>query len=89
METDMKNLKDRNFERELPSGYTQAMHVNAKNAKFGIVFNVIAVAVLLVVMAAAFILLALCDNDYRMSKRLFSFRQAYFIGFCIIKFQKI
>ena len=28
-------------------------------------------------------------NDYRMSKRLFSFRQADFIGFCIIKFQKI
>ena len=38
---------------------------------------------------------ALCEidrddyNDYRMSKRLFSFRQADFIGFCIIKFQKI
>ena len=28
-------------------------------------------------------------NDYRMSKRLFSFRQADFIGFCIIKFQRI
>ena len=32
---------------------------------------------------------ALRYNDYRMSKRLFSFRQADFIGFCIIKFQKI
>jgi len=29
------------------------------------------------------------DNDYRMSKRLFSFRQADFIGFRIIKFLKI
>ena len=49
----MRTSKDQNFERELPSGYKQVLHINAKNAKFGIIFNLIAFAVLVLVMAAA------------------------------------
>lgn len=55
----MKNLKEHNFERELPAGYKQAMYINAKNAKFGIIFNLIALAVLAIVMAVAFLFLEL------------------------------
>lgn len=49
----MKTLKEQNFERELPSGYKQALYINAKNAKFGIIFNLIALVVLVIVMAVA------------------------------------
>lgn len=49
----MKKIKEQNFERELPSGYRQAMYINAKSAKFGIIFNLIALLVLIVVMAVA------------------------------------
>ena len=49
----MKTLKEQNFEKELPSGYRQALYINAKNAKFGIIFNLIAVVVLIIVMAIA------------------------------------
>ena len=55
----MKNLKEQNFERELPSGYKQAKYINAKNAKFGIIFNLIALAVLVLVMAVALLSLKL------------------------------
>ena len=53
----MKQLKEQNFERELPSGYRQALYINAKSAKFGLIFNLIALAVLVLVMIAAVILL--------------------------------
>lgn len=49
----MKKAKEQNFERELPAGYKQALYINAKNAKFGIIFNLIALAVLVLVMAAS------------------------------------
>ena len=49
----MKILKEQNFERELPSGYRQALYINAKSAKFGIIFNLIALVVLVAVMAVA------------------------------------
>ena len=49
----MKDLKEKNFEKELPSGYKQVLYINAKNAKFGIIFNVISIAVLALVMVAA------------------------------------
>ncbi len=55
----MKTPKEQNFERELPSRYKQALYINAKNAKFGIIFNLIALVVLVVVMAIAFISLKL------------------------------
>ena len=51
----MKTTKEQNFERELPAGYKQALYINAKNAKFGIIFNLIALAVLAGVMVLAFL----------------------------------
>ncbi len=51
--------KEQNFERELPSGYRQVLHINAKDKKIGIIFNAIALAVLFVVMAVAILLLNL------------------------------
>lgn len=49
----MKKLKEQNFERDLPSGYKQALYINAKKAKFGIIFNLIALVVLVIVMVVA------------------------------------
>ena len=45
----------KNFEKELPSGYRQALYINAKDAKFGIIFNLIGFAIMAVVMAIAFL----------------------------------
>ena len=53
----MKQKRQENFERELPDGYRQALYINAKDAKFGIIFNLIALLVLIGVMACAFLLL--------------------------------
>ncbi|MBE6576817.1 MAG: DUF3267 domain-containing protein [Ruminococcaceae bacterium] len=50
----MKASKEQNFERELPSGYKQALYINAKNAKFGIIFNLISLAITVLVMFLAF-----------------------------------
>ena len=58
----MKNAKNANFERELPSGYKQALYINAKDAKFGIIFNLIALAVLAVVMVLAVLALHMSDR---------------------------
>ncbi len=49
----MKNSNEKNFERELPTGYKQALYINAKSAKFGIIFNLISIFVWFIVMAAA------------------------------------
>ena len=51
--------KEQNFEKELPEGYRQIRYINAKQAKFGIIFNLIALAVLAVVMGVAFLTLQL------------------------------
>lgn len=51
--------KKKNFERELPEGYRQGAYVNAKDAKLGIIFNLIALAVCIAVMGVALISLAL------------------------------
>ncbi len=53
------NPKKQNFEKALPSGYRQVMHINAKSAKLGIIFNLIALAVLAVVMTVASLVLNL------------------------------
>ena len=58
----MKNTNPKNFERELPSGYKQALYINAKEAKFGIIFNLIALVVLAVVMVLAVLALHLSDR---------------------------
>ncbi len=55
----MKTSKEKNFEKALPAGYTQALYINAKSAKFGIIFNLIAFAVFGVVLALAFLSLLL------------------------------
>ena len=53
----MKQKRQENFERELPDGYRQALYINAKDAKFGIIFNLIALLVLIGVMMGAFLTL--------------------------------
>lgn len=55
----MKQLKKQNFERDLPFGYKQALYINAKKAKFGIIFNLIALVVCALVMVIAVISLNL------------------------------
>ncbi len=55
-------MKNQNFERELPEGYTQRLHINAKSVKLGIIFNLVAVAVMVVVMAVASVPLALAED---------------------------
>ena len=55
----MKTVKEQNFERELPAGYRQAKYINAKDVKFGIIFNLIAMAVFALVMVCAAVLLAI------------------------------
>ena len=77
----MKTQKEQTFERELPSGYRQARYINAKNAKFGIIFNLIAVAVLVLVMAVAFLLLGLGDRSFDLSETVtpFELTVAYLI----------
>ena len=59
----MQKSKEQNFKKELPSGYKQACYINAKNAKFGIIFNLIALAVLIVVIALAIISLHIADRQ--------------------------
>ena len=48
-------MKYKNFEKELPANYREVLHINAKNAKFGIIFNLLALVILAVVMFVAFI----------------------------------
>lgn len=46
-------MKGKSFEKELPEGYRQVLHINAKDLKFGIVFNLIAMVILVLVPAVA------------------------------------
>ena len=59
----MQKSKEQNFKKELPSGYKQACYIHAKNAKVGIIFNLIALAVLIVVIALAIISLHIADRQ--------------------------
>lgn len=59
----MQKSKEQNFKKELPSGYKQACYINAKDTKFGIIFNLIALAVLIVVIALAIISLHIADRQ--------------------------
>ncbi len=54
----MQKSKEQNFEKELPAGYKQALYINAKSAKFGIVFNLIGTLIMAAVMAIAVLPLA-------------------------------
>ena len=55
-------MKEKNFERALPAGYKQALYINAKDIKLGIILNLIALAVLGIVMAAAIASLGFADK---------------------------
>ena len=59
----MNSSKEKSFEKELPVGYRQALYINAKAAKFGIIFNLIALAVLVVVIALAVISLRVFGKE--------------------------
>ena len=43
---------EKTFEKELPDGYCEVFHFNAKSIKVGVIFNLIALVVLIAVMAA-------------------------------------
>jgi len=58
----MKNMKQKEFEKELPSGYQQVFYLNAKSIRVGLVLNLIALAVLVAVMAVALIPLIRADR---------------------------
>lgn len=55
-------MKRPTYESTLPEGYVQVRHINAKDFKFGLIFNLIAIAALAVVMAIAIVPLGLRDN---------------------------
>lgn len=82
----MKNVKEQNFERELPAGYRQAKYINAKSLWFGIVFNLIALAILALVMFCAGFLLTIGGRMTATSFRLEGLQMitAYLIFFALI-----
>jgi len=51
-------MNQKNYEKELPERYREIYHINAKNAKFGIIFNAIALVILAIVLVVAYIPLA-------------------------------
>ena len=44
-------MKEQNYCRELPAGYTQAYYLNCKKISVGLIFTVISLVVLVLVMA--------------------------------------
>ena len=80
----MKKPKEQNFERELPVGYQQAMYINAKNAKFGIIFNLIALVVLVIVMTIAVISLRFNNLPFDISIDFTKLIVAYLIFFAFM-----
>lgn len=55
--------KEKSFERELPEKYIKAKYINAKDVKLGIIFNLIALAVLAAVIVVAAIPLYIEEAD--------------------------
>lgn len=55
-------MNENNYERELPAGYRQVFYLNAKDKKVGIIFNLIALVVLVLVLAAASIPLEMAPD---------------------------
>lgn len=56
--------KEQNFEKNLPENYKQVYHLNAKDVKMGLIFNLIALLVFIVVMGAAIIVLFLSERSF-------------------------
>ena len=54
-----KFMKEKTFEKELPEEYKEVFHLDARNIKFGIIFNAIALLVTIIVTVIAIALLAL------------------------------
>lgn len=44
-------MKEKSFERELPEGYREVYHLSATNVKVGVIFNCIALIIMLLVIA--------------------------------------
>lgn len=53
----------RNFETQLPAGYKEALHIDAKNAKTGIIMNLVSLIILVIVTAIAYIPIKLNNVD--------------------------
>ena len=56
-------MKKQNYENELPEGYKQVLHIDAKDAKTGIIMNVVSLLILVIVLAVAYIPLKLNNVD--------------------------
>ena len=54
---------NKSFERELPEGYKQVKHINAKDIKLGLILNGICLLVLATVMVVAWLPLLSCDDS--------------------------
>ena len=53
---------EKNFERALPGGYKLVKHINAKDIKFGIIFNLVGTLIAFAVIALGGILVILNEN---------------------------
>lgn len=56
-------MKKQYYEKELPEGYKQVLHIDAKNAKIGIIMNVVSLLILGIVLAVAYIPLKFNNVD--------------------------
>ena len=63
----MNRTKEQNYEKELPLNYKQVFYINAKDAKFGIIFNLIALLICAIVLTFAILFLRL-KSDFSFEK---------------------
>ena len=55
-------MKNKNFEKELPQNYRLMLHLNAKDVKLGLIFNLVAVLVSVVIIAIAIFTISINDG---------------------------
>lgn len=55
-------MDNKNFESDLPLGYKEDKHINAKNLSFGIIMNLIALVILILVVFIACLFIPTFDN---------------------------
>lgn len=55
-------MKNKNFEKELPENYRLMLHLNAKDVKLGLIFNLVAVLVSAVIIAIAIFTISINDG---------------------------
>lgn len=55
-------MDNKNFESDLPLGYKEDKHINAKNLSFGIIMNLIALVILIIVVFIACLFIPTFDN---------------------------